>query len=75
MKRRVLKEKTSTKKKKKRKEEEKKRKLTELTHSATPASADDLDLKQVHIPSLQWLTVFRNKFFGFLYNYGIFNWM
>ena len=54
MKRKVLKEKTSTKKKKKkRKEEEKKRKLTELTHSATPASADDLDLKQVHIPSLQ----------------------
>ena len=52
MKRRVLKKKTSTKKKK-RKEEEKKRKLTELTHSTTPASADDLDLKQVHIPSLQ----------------------
>ena len=24
--------------------------------------------------SIKWLTVFRNKFLGFLYNYGIFNW-
>ena len=30
-------------------------------------------LKKVNIPSPQWLTVFRNKFLGFLYNYGIFN--
>ena len=45
-----------------------------ITHSATPASAGKLGLKQVHIPSLKSLTVFRNKFLGFLYNYGIFNW-
>ena len=49
-------------------------KNTVITHSATPASAVKSSLKQVHIPSLKWLTVFRNKFLGFLYNYGIFNW-
>ena len=53
---------------------EKQRKTTELTHSTTPVSGEERGLKQVPIPSLQWLTVFRNKFLGFLYNYGIFNW-
>ena len=53
---------------------EKQRKNTKFTHSNTPASAEGLGLKQVHIPSPQWLAVFRNKFFCFLYNYGIFNW-
>ena len=87
---RVLKKKTSKKKKRKEEEKkrklvsdgiwtcafgrEKQRKNTELTHSTTPASDAKCGLKQVHIPCLQWLTVFRNKFFGFLYNYGIFNW-
>ena len=52
----------------------KKGKNTVILHSATPASAENPSLKQVHIPSLKWLTVFRNKFLGFLYNYGIFNW-
>ena len=50
----------------------KQRKKTELTHSTTPGSAGKVGLK--HIPSIQWLTVFRNKFLGFLYNYEIFNW-
>ena len=51
---------------------EKQRKKAELTHSTTPGSAGKVGLK--HIPSIQWLTVFRNKFLGFLYNYEIFNW-
>ena len=50
------------------------RKIIVITHSATPASAEKLGLKQVHIPSLKSLKVFRNKLLGFLYNYGIFNW-
>ena len=36
------------------------RKNTVLTPSATPASTENLGLKQVHIPSLKWLTVFRS---------------
>ena len=86
---RVLKKKTSKKKKKKKKKKRKlvsdeiwtcafgrktQRKIIVITHSATPASAEKLGLKQVHIPSLKSLKVFRNKFLGFLYNYGIFNW-
>ena len=70
----VLKKKTSQKKKKeekKRKEEEKKRNLSLTRFELVPL---DEKYREAHIPSLQWLTVFRNKFFGFLYNYGIFNW-
>ena len=37
---------------------EKQRDNTALTHSTTPASAEGPGLKQVNIPSLQWLTVF-----------------
>ena len=77
---RVLKKKTSIKKEKKKKKRENlsptrfelapldakdREKNTELTHATTPAGADELGLKQVHIPSLQWLTVFRYKFFVF----------
>ena len=68
----VLKKKTSQKKK--RRKEKKKKKKRNLSLTGFELAPLDEKYREAHIPSPQWLTVLRNKFFGFLYNYGIFNW-